>query len=174
MAAGRQRGEELLAETRLARLRVRRAAEVTDLINMRKQQLGESFQEEQNVSLSGTKEFSNHQQDQQPAMARLETSGLRGGAASANRPIWPENTWAAGSGRTEHFTQNVDRRQQALDAFEFAGKARQESGGCLQKKRLGFFRQTWSRAGFVPQERGAALSQAAAGACAAKRSESKK
>ena len=44
------------------------------------------------------------------------------------------------------FTQNVDRRRQALDAFESSlGKARQEELGLLAKERLGFFRRSLVR-----------------------------
>ena len=177
MAAGRQRGEELFGGNALGKIEGRRAAEVADLINMRKQQLGGLSQEEQNAfrsqALGGIQQS---QQDQQrQLMARLGASGLRGGAASAQQAnLAREAMRQQAQAEQNLFTQNVDRRRQALDAFEGAiGRARQEELGLLAKEKAGVLQTELGQAGLGAQERGSALSQAAAEA-AAKRSESKK
>jgi len=177
MAAGRKRGEELFGNNALGNIEGRRAAEVGDLINRRKEQLGGLSQEEQNAfrsqALGGIQQG---QQDQQrQLMARLGASGLRGGAAAAQQAnLAKEALKQQAQAEQNLFTQNVDRRRQALDAYEGSmGRARQEELGLLAKEKGGILQTELGQAGMGAQERGAAMSQAA-GEAAAKRAESKK
>jgi hypothetical protein len=177
MAAGRKRGEELFGNNALGNIEGRRAAEVADLINQRKSQLGGLSQEEQNAfrsqALGGIQQS---QQDQQrQLMARLGASGLRGGAAAAQQAnLAKEALKQQAQAEQNLFTQNIDRRRQALDAYEGSmGRARQEELGLLAKEKGGVLQTELGQAAMGSQERGAALSQAA-GEAAAKRAESKK
>lgn len=177
MAAGRARGEELFGNNALGQIEGRRAAEVADLINRRKEQLGGLSPEEQNAfrsqALGG---IQRGQQDQQrQLMARLGASGLRGGAAAAQQAnLAREGLRQQAQAEQNLFTQNVDRRRQALDAFEGSmGRARQEELGLLAKEKGGVLQTELGQAALGSQERGAAGSQAAAEA-AARRAEAKK
>ena len=176
-AQGRARGEELFGGNALGKIEGRRAAEVADLIERRKQQLGGLSPEEQNAfrsqALGGIQRA---QQDQQrQLMARLGSSGLRGGAAAAQQAqLARAGLQQQAQAEQNLFTQNIDRRRQALDAFEGSlGRARQEELGLLAKETAGKLQSELGQGALVSQERGAALSQAANEA-AAKRAEAKK
>ena len=91
MAAGRQRGEEAFGGNALGKIEGGRAAEVADLINMRKQQLGVFPKKSKTVSLSGTREFSNHNKTNNASLWRgLGLVDCVVGLRQLNRPIWPE------------------------------------------------------------------------------------
>lgn len=177
MAAGRARGEQLFGNNALGNIEGRRAAEVADVINQRKAQLGGLSPEEMNAfksqALGG---IAQGQQDQQrQLMARLGANGLRGGAAAAQQgALAKEALKQQATAQQNLFTQNIDRRRQAMDAYEGSlGRARQEELGLLQKETAGKLQTELGQAAMGSQERGAALSQAA-GEAAAKRAESKK
>ena len=133
LAAGRARGEEVFTEGVLGRLESGRAQEIANLINQRQAQTAGLTPEEQanfrSQALGGIQRAQQRQQRQ--LQAQLGARGIRGGAAGgALGQLGQEGLRQQALAEQNIFTQNIDRRRQAMDALEktIAGARAEELG----------------------------------------------
>lgn len=121
LAAGRDRGEQIFGQEALGRVNEQRSADVADIMNRRKEQLGGFTAEEQGAMRDNNmKAILQSQQAGSRDLARNQArSGVRGGLATAQQGAFAQQ----GQGQLadqerQLFLANAAERRGALDKFE--------------------------------------------------------
>lgn len=161
LAEGRARGEELFGKGALSDIEGRRAKEIADIIEMRKQQ-AQGFTPEEKGALRD-EAVSNIQKATQTNLRQLRgvqgAQGIRGGLAAAQQAqALQGGAQAQAQAERDIYLKNIEQRRAAADALEKSiQSARAEELGALRSEKLGQLQTELGFAGLGAAERGAVM-----------------